>query len=115
MLVKTQTRGREITGLDVGVNNVRRYFHKDAAVIEIELDHLQIQCGLEPGFWQDEPAIHDRRLSAWLEAKSFHQRPNCGPIPLAMIPAGKNTFRLRTIPPGHREHNRRAVGSLNTV
>jgi len=51
MVVKTQSKGREITGLHVGVNNVRRFFPKHIAVIELQLDHLQIQCGLGPDFW----------------------------------------------------------------
>jgi len=51
MVVKTQSKGRELIGLAVGANNARRFFPKDAAVIELELDHLQIQCGLGPDFW----------------------------------------------------------------
>ena len=97
MVVKTQCKGREITGLQVGANNVRRYFPKGTAVIELQLDHLQIQCWLAPGFWQDQPEIHDPRLGAWLESKNFHLRPSLEPVPLAMIPSGKNSFRLRPI------------------
>lgn len=97
MVVRTQSKGREITGLEVGVHNVRRYFPKGTAVIELQLDHLQIQCGLTPGFWQDQPEISDPRLGAWLESKNFHERPSRDPVPLAMIPAGKNSFRLRPI------------------
>jgi hypothetical protein len=97
MVVKAQNKGREITGLQVGANNVRRYFPKDTAVIELQLDHLQIQCCLAPDFWQDQPEIRDPRLGAWLESKNFHERPCQAPVPLAMIPAGKNTFRLRPI------------------
>ena len=94
MLVRTQSKGREITGLQVGANNVRRYFPKDAVVIEIQLDHLRIQCWLGPEFWQDQPEISDPRLGAWLQSKNFHERPSRDPVPLAMIPAGKSSFRL---------------------
>jgi hypothetical protein len=97
MVVKTQNKGCEITGLQVGASNVRRYFPKGAAVIELELDHLRIQCWLAPGFWQDQPEIHDPRLSAWLESKNFHPRPSRDPVPLAMVPSGENCFRLRPI------------------
>jgi hypothetical protein len=83
--------------LQVGANNVRRYFEKGTEVIELELDHLQIQCQLGEQFWQDLPEISDRRLSAWLEAKNFHDRPSRTPVPLAMIPNGKNCFKLRPI------------------
>ena len=67
MVVRTQGKGRSVTGLNVGANNVRRYFPKNNLVIELQLDSLQIQCGLEPDFWQDQPDIHDPRLCAWLE------------------------------------------------
>jgi hypothetical protein len=97
MVVKTHCKGRVVTGLHVGVSNVRRYFPKGIAVIELQLDHLQIQCGLAPDFWQGQPEIHDPRLCAWLESKNFHTRPFLEPIPMAMIPSGENSFRLQPI------------------
>jgi hypothetical protein len=97
MMVKTQNSGRAVTGLHVGASNVRRYFPRHVAVIELHLDHLQIQCGLKPDFWHDQPEIHDPRLCAWLESKNFHARPDRTPIPLAMVPAGKNSFRIRPV------------------
>jgi hypothetical protein len=99
MVVTTQGKGREIKGLQVGASNVRRYFPKSAHFIQLELDHLQIQCCLPPGFWLDQPVIHDVRLGAWLESKQFHDKPGCSAVPLAMIPNGKNSFRLRPIGP----------------
>jgi hypothetical protein len=97
MVVKTQSRGRGLTGLHVGAANVRRYFPRDTSIIELELDHLQIQCGLGPAFWQDEPEIHDPRLCAWLESKNFHTRPDRTPVPLVMIPSGRNSFKLQSV------------------
>jgi hypothetical protein len=97
MVVKTQCKGREFIGLQVGVTNVRRYFPKNVAVIELQLDHLRIACGLPPGFWHDRPEIRDRRLSAWLESKNFNEKPGRTEIPMAMIPSGKNSFRLQPI------------------
>ncbi|MGA2672202.1 MAG: hypothetical protein ABSE99_03145 [Terracidiphilus sp.] len=97
MVVKTHCKGRGVTGIHIGVTNVRRYFPKRIAVIELLLDHLQIQCGLTPDFWQDQPEIYDPRLCAWLESKNLHRMPNRTPIPLAMIPAGDNSFRLRPV------------------
>lgn len=84
-----------MTGVEVGAINVRRYFPPEAIEIELLLDHLQIQCGLAPDFWQSDPAICDPRLSAWLESKNFGGRPGDAPVPLALIPSGKNCFRLR--------------------
>jgi hypothetical protein len=106
MIVKTQCKGREFTGLEVGAGNVRRYFPKDAAVIELHLDHLLIQLGLTPDFWQGQSQIRDRRLCAWLESKNFNGRPGDAPIPLALIPSGKNCYRLQAIAGGvRRKHH----------
>lgn len=97
MVVKTQSKGHGLTGLHVEASNVRRYFPKDASVIELQLDHLQIQCGLEPNFWQDRPEIHDPRLNAWLESKRMKEKTNQSSILLAMIPSGKNSYRLQPV------------------
>jgi hypothetical protein len=61
LVVKAKSKGWEFTGLQVGANNIQRYFPKDMAVIELQLDHLQIQCGLEPDFWVDQLEIRDAR------------------------------------------------------
>jgi hypothetical protein len=97
MVVKTQSKGHGLTGLHVGANNVRRYFPRDASVIELQLDHLQIQCGLDPNFWQDRPEINDPRLNAWLESKRFKEKSTDSSLLLAMIPAGKNAFKLQPV------------------
>jgi hypothetical protein len=97
MVVKTQSKGLGVTGLHVGASNVRRYFPKNVSSIELQLDHLQIQCGLKPNFWQGEPEIFDPRLCAWLEARHMHTKPDRAPIPLAMIPEGKNSYRLQPV------------------
>jgi hypothetical protein len=41
MVVEMKSRGHEITGLHVGINNVRRYFPKRLSTIDLELDHDQ--------------------------------------------------------------------------
>jgi hypothetical protein len=97
MVVKTQSKGRGVTGLHVGVNNVRRYFPRQISSIELQLDHLQIQCGLKPDFWQGEPEIFDPRLCAWLESRHLHTKPDRESVLLAMIPEGKNSFRLQPV------------------
>jgi len=86
-----------MTGVEVGSFNVRRYFTPETAEIELLLDHLQIQCGLAPAFWQGDTEIRDPRLSAWLESKNFGGLPGDAPVPLALIPSGKNSFRLRPV------------------
>lgn len=97
MVVKTYNKGREVLGLEVGASNARRYFSKNASVIELELDHLRIQCGLTPEFWDGQPEIRDPRLCAWLKLKNFNGKAGDSPVPLAMIPAGPNAFRLQPI------------------
>lgn len=96
MVVKTQTKSRGVTGLNVGTNNVQRYFQRGVPFVELELDHLQIQCDLSPNFWQDQPEIFDPRLCAWLESKYLTN--GHGSVPLDLIPSGKNSFRLRVAP-----------------
>jgi hypothetical protein len=85
MVVLTQSKGHGVTGLHVGIDNVRRYFPKRISAIELQLDHLQIQCGLSPNFWEGQPE------------KQLHSKPNRAPVPLALVPAGKNSFRLQPI------------------
>jgi hypothetical protein len=97
MLVKIQNRGSSVTGLNVGATNVRRYFPKQMSAIEFQLDHLQIECGLKPEFWQGDGEIHDPRLCAWLELKNSAGLPRRTPAPLAMVRSGKNCFRLQPI------------------
>lgn len=96
MVVKTQVKSGEVTGLHVGARNVRRYFPKGVRVIELQLDHLEIQCGLSPEFWHGQPDIHDPRLCEWLDFKIVHRLGERREVRLAMMPAGKNTFRLRS-------------------
>jgi hypothetical protein len=112
MVVKAQSTGRGFTGLRVSAENVRRYFPREVKVVELQLDHLQIQCGLTPDFWQDQPEIRDARLCAWLESKNFHERPSRTPVPMAMIPSGKNCFRLRPMSPNGQANIRQAADSF---
>jgi hypothetical protein len=112
MVVKTHCKGHAYTGVEIGAGNVRRYFSREIDVIELHLDHLLIQCGLGPDFWQGQTEISDPRLSAWLESKNFNGRPGEAPIPLAMIPSGKNCFRLRPISTNRRP---RTVPTLDPV
>ncbi len=97
MRVTIQQRGCCVTGLNVGATNVRRYFTRQASSIELQLDHLQIECGLKPEFWEGDGEIHDPRLVAWLELKNSQGSQGKGPLLLSMIPAGKNCFRLCAI------------------
>ncbi|MBS1805091.1 MAG: hypothetical protein JST28_17155 [Acidobacteria bacterium] len=99
MVVKTQLKGGEVTGLHIGARNVRRYFPKGIREIELQLDHLQIQCGLTSEFWNGRPEIHDPRLCEWLGFKVIHRMGEHKEVKLAMTPAGKSTFRLRSEAP----------------
>ncbi len=97
MLVEAQRKGPGISGLYVGAANVRRHFPRNMSSIELQLDQLRIECGLKPEFWQGRPEIYDSRLCAWLEARHMNKDRHRGGVRLAMIPAGKNSFRIETI------------------
>jgi hypothetical protein len=84
-------------GLHVGAANVQQYFPRGVNLVELELDHLRIVCGLEPSFWDGRPEIHDTRLSLWLEAKRLGGKITAAPAPMAMIPSGQHAFRLEVI------------------
>lgn len=93
MVVTSRHSGHKVTALRVGEENVRRYFRREVAEIELRLDHLEIRCELTPEFWRDQPEIHDRRLCLWLEWKERGEGAS-DPAPLAMIRSGKNCFVL---------------------
>jgi len=93
MVVTSQCTGNRITGLYVGATNVRRYFSRRVRQIEIQLDHLRIECGLGPDFWRGQPAIQDPRLCLWLESK-HSDRISRAPVRLSLTPSGTNSFIL---------------------
>jgi hypothetical protein len=94
MVVMSQCTGNKVTGLHVGASNVQRYFPKNVATIELQLDHLRIECGLAPRFWDGEPEIHDPRLCLWLESKQSQRKESRSPMPLAMIQLDEHSFTL---------------------
>ncbi len=112
MVVEAQSKGPGISGLYVGVANVRRHFPRGVSAIELQLDHLRIECGLKPDFWQGRPEIDDSRLCAWLETRLMNKDRHRTNVRLAMIPEGKNSFRLETISIKRRRRVRIEHGSL---
>lgn len=94
MVVTSQCEGSRVTGLFVGSDNVRRYFPKQVSCIELQLDHLRIECGLSPLFWNGKPEIQDPRLCLWLESKQAQRKERRAPMSLAMMPAGNHCFTL---------------------
>ena len=98
MVVKTQDRRpghRGAMGLHVGAENVQQYFPPHVSIIELELDHLQIACSLDPSFWQGHPEIHDTRLSSWLESKRSSGKLGASEAPITMIPCGNYAFKVQ--------------------
>lgn len=115
MVVQTQCKGREVTGLRVGAWNARRYFPRNLSAIELELDHLRIECGLKPEFWRGKPELHDPRLCAWLQAKQLSNNSCREPLPLDMIPAGGNSFRLGPLRRARIRHQAPVLASAEAV
>jgi hypothetical protein len=108
MLVKSQCIGNRVIGLYVGENNVRRYFPRKVEAIDLQLDHLLIQCGLAPCFWDGEPEIRDPRLCLWLESKQSKDSDCRSSKTLYMIPTGEGNFVLGLAEP-HRHTTKAAV------
>lgn len=94
MVVISQHCGHRVTGLYVGADNVKRYFPQRIAAIELQLDHLRIECELPAEFWQDQPEIRDPRLCLWLESKRLIGKGRLSSVSLSMIPSGENSFIL---------------------
>jgi hypothetical protein len=99
MVVTSQCSGHRVTGLFVGASNVRRYFPRHCSTVELQLDHLRIECGLAPHFWNGQPEIRDPRLCLWLESKHLKQTDSGNPISLSMTPLGGHSFMLRPVKP----------------
>jgi hypothetical protein len=97
MMVRTECKGRRVTGIYIGTRNARRNFSRQDAAIEFELGHLRIGCELGPGFWRDQPRICDPRLCEWLEFKLYRERRYLTPLPLALVQSGRNAYRLRPV------------------
>ncbi|HEX8813185.1 MAG TPA: hypothetical protein VF742_14450 [Terracidiphilus sp.] len=97
MIVEAQSKGHGHCGLYIGAENARLYFPQNLSAVEINLGHLRIECRLPSDFWQGHAEIIDPRLCAWLENKHMHTNRNRGPVLLAMIPTGENTFKLQPL------------------
>jgi len=113
MLVSSQCNGNRVTGLYIGADNVRRYFPKRVVRIELQLDHLRIECGLSPLFWNGQPEIQDPRLCLWLESKQSRRTERRTPMPLAMTASGDHSFTLGPVTRDEQLNARRAVGAHN--
>lgn len=96
MEVKAQSKGYGVFRLHVGAGNARRYFPRSVSTIELQLDHLRIQCDLRPDFWDGKADIFDYRINAWLESKRSRLNLGSTPISLAMTPAGEHAYRLES-------------------
>lgn len=92
MVVTSQCCGHRVTGILVGESNVKQYFPRNIKKIELQLDHLRIECGLGPHFWNGKPEISDPRLCLWLESKERNGNGRRVPTSLALIPSGANSF-----------------------
>ena len=118
MVVQTLDRNSRRAGrmgLHVGRSNVVEHFPFRIDSVELELDHLCIVCTLEPSFWDDQPEIHDARLSIWLEAKRLGGKIPAAPALMALIPTGQHAFRLQLIPKDTAEPVLHVAPSNSTI
>jgi len=110
MVIRSGSRSLGTTGLHIGDGNAQRLFPPDVPRVELELDHLRIECTLDPEFWNGDPEIHDERLILWLESKRAAGKLATPPAPVAMIPAGDHAFRLQPIDHAEERKTLYAVG-----
>jgi hypothetical protein len=105
-----------VTGLFIGADNVRRYFPRQLSCIELQLDHLCIECGLPALFWNGKPEIQDPRLCLWLESKQSQRKERRAPMPLAMTPSGDHSFSLGPVKAEEPiKFRRRAILSVSAM
>jgi hypothetical protein len=102
MRVTAESKGRGTFELHVGEENARRHFPETVSAIELQLDHLRIECALTPEFWRGQANIFDPRINAWLANKRTQPSLSRTSIALAMIRAGENAFRLEPLSPASR-------------
>lgn len=94
MLVRTQCKGRKVSGLYIGERNVRRNFPRHTTGVDFELGHLRIHCQLAAAFWKGQPEIRDPRLCEWLEFKLYRERSYRTSLPLMLVHVGRNRFKI---------------------
>jgi hypothetical protein len=112
MRVKALRLGSEVSGLHIGHSNVRRHFPRNIKEIELQLDHLRIECGLTPDFWRSVPEIHDPRLRLWLASKNHAEKACRTSIPFVMIPSGEHSFKLEIAARKGENRNRYSPSSV---
>ncbi len=96
MIFEADCKGSVVTGLRLGRESGGTLFGSRPGMLELELDHLRISCGLPAGFWNGEGEIRDRRLCGWLELKK--QREGAvGAMSVTLTPAGENAFRVKPV------------------
>lgn len=96
MIVRMQKKGHSITGLRIGSSNVRRFFPSSQQAVDLELDHLRIQCQLAPNFWRNRPEISDPRLCAWLQDRFFCEKLAKKPVLIELVRSG-SSYRLQLL------------------
>lgn len=104
MIVRMQSNGHSITGIQIPISDAHRLFPGGLNSIELELDHLRIRCDLLDRFWLGEMEISDRRLAAWLEEKFYWQKDPKDLESIEMVEDG-DSYRLQLLHsenPAHR-------------
>ena len=86
----------DVTGLHVGASNVRRYFPRNARLSSCIWIISRYSVGSGLTFRRTSPRFSTRDL-CMVGVQDYHTRADHAPIPLAMIPAGKNSFRIRPV------------------
>ena len=96
MLVTIRNSGHSIAGIRIGSSDACHFFPSALKSIDIELDHLRIQCDLHTDVWHGRE-ISDPRLAAWLEEKFYWRKQPTAPLRLEMVKTG-GSYRLQLRP-----------------
>jgi hypothetical protein len=104
MLVSMQSDGHSITGIRMGMSDARRFFPQGLRSVDLELDHLRIQCDVRATESLDRAEISDPRLTAWLNEKLYWQKLPRTPVSAELVKSGKCAYRLK-LTPSSETHN----------
>ena len=81
-------------GIRVGKENAQKWFSKEWANIEVEIDGHFHTFSLTPTFWTTCPEFRGGIIHRWLEKQGLLSWPKRNPPKFELIPLDGNKFRL---------------------
>jgi hypothetical protein len=100
MVVTMQSEGHAIVGIRIGMAEARRFFGRGLHSIDLELDHLRINCDVRANSRLHRAEISDPRLTAWLEEKFYWRKLPSIPLSVELVKKGES-YSLQLRPSDH--------------